>query len=594
MAGPSREGEIIDGKYRVLRLLGEGGMGAVYAGEHVRLKKAVAIKVLHAGANVHAEMADRFEREAQAAGQIGSDHIVEVFDIGATATGDRFMVMEYLEGEPLRTRLKRLRRLREVEAAEVASQMLEGLGAAHRAGIVHRDLKPDNVFICREKAGRRDFVKVLDFGISKFSQAGEAGSMTKTGTIMGSPNYMSPEHVQASHEVDARSDLYSVGIVLFEAVTGKIPRKAATFAEILFKVVYEPVPDPRTVEPDLDPEFAEIVLKACAHRKDLRYQSAEEFKSALDRFLAMRRSGMPAGAFADPVTPGTSDGFRTLALPPGALPPPAAPSHPGSSSQPNASSQPSFGGSQPSFGGSQPAFGGSQSAFGGSQPAFGSQPSFGGSQPAFGSQPSFSGSQPAFGGQSSPAVPSGHPGAPPHSSSGAFSAGTQGQPLSQPAFGNGSQPSYASQFSVTHQPYGEAPPPKRRLGVFVAIAAAALSGIAVAAVIATRAASPVATSPSKPTNVAADAPPSTASTQTNAPADPSPSAPAASVTAAAATDPTAVASAEASAEPKTAEPKTEGAKPQGDRPQGGKPTGSKPTGGKSTGEKPPTGPSAGY
>src|SRR5512139_301129 len=227
MAGPSREGEILDGKYRILRKLGEGGMGAVYAGEHVRLKKSVAIKVLHAGANSHAEMADRFEREAQAAGQIGSDHIVEVFDIGATPAGDRFMVMEYLEGEPLRTRIRRLRRIREVELAELACQLLEGLGAAHRAGIVHRDLKPDNVFICREKAGRRDFVKVLDFGISKFAQAGEAGSVTKTGTIMGSPNYMSPEHVQASHEVDARSDLYSVGVVLFEAVTGKVPRKAA-------------------------------------------------------------------------------------------------------------------------------------------------------------------------------------------------------------------------------------------------------------------------------------------------------------------------------------------------------------------------------
>ncbi len=465
MAGPSREGEILDGKYRIVRKLGEGGMGAVYAGEHMRLKKAVAIKMLHAGAAVHAEMADRFEREAQAASHIGSDHIVEVYDIGVTPSGDRFMVMEYLEGEPLRTRLKRLKRLREGEIAELAVQMLEGLAAAHRAGIVHRDLKPDNVFICREKSGRRDFVKVLDFGISKFSQAGEAGSMTKTGTIMGSPNYMSPEHVQASHDVDARSDLYSAGVMLFEAVTGKLPRKAATFAEILFKVVYEPVPDPRTIEPGVDPDFAAIVMTACAHQREQRYQSAEQFKAALEGYLRQKGPQARAPLAAGAPVPDDEGSERTVALVAGV--PPPLPSGPGSISQPYLSgSQPSFGGaSHPSVphpvaaSGSQPSFAG------GSQPSFasGSQPSFaGGSQPSFGggSQPSFaSGSQPSYSGP---------------------------QSTSQPPFGSGSQPSYASPFSVTHQPTGELPRPKRKLGLGVAIGGAALAGVAVAVVLVTQ------------------------------------------------------------------------------------------------------------
>ncbi len=589
MAGPSREGEILDGKYRILRKLGEGGMGAVYAGEHVRLKKAVAIKLLHAGANVHAEMADRFEREAQAAGQIGSDHIVEVFDIGATATGDRFMVMEYLEGEPLRTRIRRLRRMREVEVAELARQLLEGLGAAHRAGIVHRDLKPDNVFICREKAGRRDFVKVLDFGISKFSQAGEAGSMTKTGTIMGSPNYMSPEHVQASHEVDARSDLYSVGVVLFEAVTGRIPRKAATFAEILFKVVYEPVPDPRTVEPDVDPDFAVIVAKACAHRKDLRYQSAEEFKTALEVYLASKRASFPDA------------GASTIALPPGALAPPAPPSHPGMGAPPPAgfgsASQPSFGASsQPAFvPSSQPSFGASsQPQLAQSQPSYGSWPSaqqgvppapvsgpFAPSGAFSASSPSFAGpapsgaagaiSQPAFGSGSQPSFDGGH--------------GAAALSGSQPSFASGSQPSYASQFSVTHQPPGEVPGPKRKLIVALAVAGTAATGMVIAVVLALR-------SPAGPPSTASTSKPA-ATSASSADAKPAPS-PSPELPATGTTDPapSATEAPTASAASNAAPPPTPSTTPKTG--SGTKTGGGKAGGGKTGKGEPDSGIKAGY
>ena len=196
MASAPRVGEILDGKYRILRKLGEGGMGAVYAGEHLRVEKVVAIKLLHAAASAVAEMADRFDKEARAAGKIGNEHIVEVFDLGMTPAGERYIVMEYLDGESLRARLARQKRMSVPEISGLVLQLLEGLAAAHEAGVVHRDLKPDNIFLSRAHRGFVDFVKILDFGISKFSES--EGAQTKTGTVLGSPNYMSPEHLRAS------------------------------------------------------------------------------------------------------------------------------------------------------------------------------------------------------------------------------------------------------------------------------------------------------------------------------------------------------------------------------------------------------------
>src|SRR5690349_12480299 len=177
-------GDIIEGKYRIVRLLGEGGMGAVYEGENTRIHRRVAIKVLHAAVAAKADVVQRFEREAQAAGRIGSDHIVEVLDLGNLPGGERFMVMEYLEGESLGDRLKRRQRLPPVEVAPVLIQLLEGLIAAHAAGIIHRDLKPDNVFLMANKGGQKDFVKVLDFGVSKFNALDTDMSMTRTGAVM--------------------------------------------------------------------------------------------------------------------------------------------------------------------------------------------------------------------------------------------------------------------------------------------------------------------------------------------------------------------------------------------------------------------------
>ena len=289
------EGQLLEGKYKVGRLLGRGGMGAVFLGENTRIKRTVAIKVLH-DVDPESENARRFENEAQAAGQIGSDHIVEVLDVGTTPDGDRFMVMEYLDGESLKTRLQR-GRLQPPEVVALVTQVLEGLAAAHAAGIVHRDLKPDNVFILKSKAGRRDFVKIVDFGISKFNALGSEGGMTKTGAVMGTPFYMSPEQARAANEVDNRSDLYAAGVLMYEAATGAVPFNGNTYTELLFKIVFEDAPHPNTLVPDLDPGFAGIILKAMARDPSDRYQTAGELQEALSQWrpgVAAAPPGAPA------------------------------------------------------------------------------------------------------------------------------------------------------------------------------------------------------------------------------------------------------------------------------------------------------------
>jgi serine/threonine-protein kinase len=283
-------GQLLDKKYRIVRLLGEGGMGAVYEGENVRIHHRVAIKLLHAGIATNQAVVERFEREAQAAGKIGSEHIVEVYDLGDLPTGARYMVMEFLDGENLTQRVTRSGKMTPQDVAPVMLQLLEGLKAAHHAGIIHRDLKPDNIFLTKAKKGGGDFVKIVDFGVSKFNQMSgdSAMSMTRTGAVIGTPYYMSPEQAKGAKNTDHRSDLYSAGVVLFECITGQVPFLADTFNELMFKIVLEPPPDPEKMVPGLDPTFAAIVRKGMAREADHRFQSADEFAQAIADWMAQR------------------------------------------------------------------------------------------------------------------------------------------------------------------------------------------------------------------------------------------------------------------------------------------------------------------
>jgi len=275
-------GQILADKYRIVKAIGVGGMGTVYEGENVRIHRRVAIKTLHMEVASKSDVLQRFEREAQAAGRIGSDHIVEVLDMGDLPDGSRYMVMEFLDGTTLGDRIVNQGRIAPRDVVAPLTQLLEGLGAAHQAGIIHRDLKPANVFLLASRGGRPDFVKILDFGVSKFNilNADEM-SMTRTGAVMGTPYYMSPEQAKGSRAIDMRSDLYSVGVILYESITGQVPFNAETFNELIFKIALEAPPPPEHFVPNLDPAFGVLVRKAMGRDPGERFQSSQEMKEAL-------------------------------------------------------------------------------------------------------------------------------------------------------------------------------------------------------------------------------------------------------------------------------------------------------------------------
>jgi serine/threonine-protein kinase len=284
-------GDTLQGRYRILRLIGEGAMGAVYEGEHLLIHRRVAIKVLHAYAR-SAEASARFEREAQASGQIQSDHVAEVLDLGRLDDGDHFIVMEFLLGETLGARFERLGRHQPEELVPLVRQVLVGLAAAHDAGIVHRDIKPENLFVLPHKAGQRDFVKILDFGVSKFRENADKGAaaLTGAGSMMGTPCYMAPEQARGQRDASVLTDLYAVGVVLYEGLTGGVPFDGNNLNELLFKIAEGRFVAPREKARELDSRLDALVCKALAYEPEQRFQSADAFIDALDAWTRARAS----------------------------------------------------------------------------------------------------------------------------------------------------------------------------------------------------------------------------------------------------------------------------------------------------------------
>ena len=273
-------GALLDGRYRIVRLLGEGGMGAVYLASHVGLGRDVAIKFLHAELVSRDEVVGRFYREAQAAAAIRHKNIIEVFDVGVSPQGEPFLVMEYLEGESLAGLLKRAGPLNLGTACAVMEPVLQALQAAHRKGIIHRDLKPDNIFLAYQQ-GEPPVVKIIDFGISKFAQGEFDKWRTKTGSVMGTPAYMSPEQARGSAGLDHRTDIYSMGTILFEMLTGALPFAGSNFAEYLSAMLIDDPRAPQSVCAGFPAEAEPLVRKALAKNPDQRFQNAAEMLEAL-------------------------------------------------------------------------------------------------------------------------------------------------------------------------------------------------------------------------------------------------------------------------------------------------------------------------
>lgn len=283
---PFQPGDVLLGKYRVDRVLGKGGMGMVVAAQHVQLGGLFAIKIMLPEMLDNPEAVGRFLREAQASSRLRSEHVVRVHDVGTLENGIPYMVLEYLEGQDLDRELTSRGVLGVGQSAAYLAQVAEALIEAHAAGIVHRDLKPANLFLTR-RANGSSCIKVLDFGISKDVTAGNqaAQKLTQTGSIMGSPHYMSPEQLIDSKNVDARSDIWALGIILYELVTGRMPFHAETMPEIVARVLSTTPPAPITLRPDLPPAFEAIILKCIEKERDNRFQSVQEFLNALKPFV---------------------------------------------------------------------------------------------------------------------------------------------------------------------------------------------------------------------------------------------------------------------------------------------------------------------
>ncbi|MFO0617135.1 MAG: protein kinase [Polyangiaceae bacterium] len=304
MANELEPGAILRDKYRVERVIGRGGMGCVLSAWHVDLEKRVAIKVLLSELREHGELVERFLREARAASRLDGEHVARILDVDRLSDGTPFIVMEYLEGHDLSTirRTKSPARIR--DAVEYVIQACDAIGQAHARGIVHRDIKPANLFLAKTQEGKQK-IKVLDFGISKMSTplGGSDPNMTKTSVVMGSAEYMSPEQMLSARDVDGRTDIWALGVVLFEILTGTPPFVGETLPQVCALVLSKPPPRPRTLRPDLPEVLEQTILRCLEKDRENRFATAADLALALQGSLSSTNLGLGPASVVAPTSP---------------------------------------------------------------------------------------------------------------------------------------------------------------------------------------------------------------------------------------------------------------------------------------------------
>jgi predicted Ser/Thr protein kinase len=291
-------GRVVDGRYRIEQQIGEGGMGVVYMATHTVLGKKLALKILRGENSRDADVVQRFMQEAQAATSIGHSNIIDIADFGRLPDGSVYFVMEYLNGTSLADMIKSGGQVANNEAVHIVRQIASALEAAHARGIVHRDLKPDNIFVIKQGGDPR-FVKVLDFGVAKVG--GAASKLTKTGMVFGTPHYMSPEQA-AGHSVDQRTDIYALGVIMYEMFTGKVPFDADTFMGILAKHMFEAPPRPSDLQGGSLGPLENVILRALEKNPESRYPHMGELLNDLE--TVSRGGSVAAGVSSGPLVLG--------------------------------------------------------------------------------------------------------------------------------------------------------------------------------------------------------------------------------------------------------------------------------------------------